>query len=100
MTALTIAINLIDRVWTTLCRPLVMLLNVVFRPDPMDGSIGTWKVFAWLLVNCAGLALALRVADPGVRSGLIGLFLLVHILVILGSLRVMSEEKKVLEGSW
>ena len=99
MTALTIAINLVDRVWTTLCRPLIMLLNVVFRPDPMDGSIGTWKVFAWLLVNCAGLILALRVADPGVRSVLIGLFLLVHILVILGSLRVMSEEKKVLEGS-
>ena len=46
MTALTIAINLVDCVWTTLCRPLVMLLNVVFRPDPMDGSIGAWKVFA------------------------------------------------------
>ena len=27
------------------------------------------EVFAWLLVNCAGLALALRVADAGVRSG-------------------------------
>ena len=48
----------------------------------------------------------LRRSDPGiavaiarVRLGLIGLFVLVHILVILGSLRVMSEEKKVLEGS-
>jgi hypothetical protein len=99
MTALTIAINLVDRVWTTLCRPLIMLLNVVFRPDPTDGSIGKWKLLAWFLVNCGGLILALRVADPRVRSGLIGLFVLVHILVILGSLRVMSEEKKVLEGS-
>ena len=52
------------------------------------------------------VARQLRRSGPGIAGGRPGrqvgadrLFLLVHILVILGSLRVMSEEKKVLEGS-
>ena len=100
MTALTIAINLVDWVWTTLCRPLVMLLNVVFSPIEWTARSAHGRCSGRLLVNCAGGPdPGIAGGRPGVRSVLIGLFLLVHILVILGSLRVMSEEKKVLEGS-
>ena len=96
---MTAIIDLVDRAWTTLSRPLIVLLNVLFRPDRTDGSISRWKVTAWLIFNCAALGLTLNVVHPSYRTALIAAFLLLHILIILSGLRVMSEEKKVLEGS-
>ena len=91
--------KLIDGVWTTLSRPLIGLLNMLFRPDRTDGAIAGWRIVAWIAVNCAVLFGIL--ASPGARMNalFVGLFLLLHILIVVSSLRVMSEEKKVLEGS-
>ena len=99
MSAFSTVTRLFDGAWTALCRPLIVLLNALFRPDPADGSIAVWKIAGWLLANCAGLFLTLTMAPPAAKAPLIGLFLLLHILIVFGSLRVMSEEKQVLEGS-
>ena len=88
----------VDLVWTGLCRPLVGVLNIVLRPDPDDGRIGFFRVLLWVAINCAVLALALISGALHIRPLSIGLFLLFHVLIILASLRVMSEEKQVMEG--
>ena len=90
---------IIDAIWTSLCRPLVGLLNLVLRPAPGDGRIGIVRVILWIAINCALLAAALGLGAPHVRPLTIGIFLLFHVLIILASLRVMSEEKQVMEGS-
>ncbi len=91
--------SLFDRGWTALCRPLIVALNAAFRPAPVDGAISAWKIFAWILMNCVALYAALTFTSGTVKPALIGIFLLLHILIIVSSLRIMSEEKKVLEGS-
>lgn len=93
------ASSLFKRGWTALCRPLIVVLNAAFRPAPADGSIGAWKILAWIIMNCVALYAALTFTGGTVKPALIGAFLLLHILIILSSLRIMSEEKKVLEGS-
>ena len=99
MSALAQTSNIFDRAWTAFCRPLIAGLNLAFRPSPRDGSIRAWKIAAWLLINCVALYAALTYAGGMAKPALIGLFLWLHIVIIVSSLRVMSEEKKVLEGS-
>ena len=99
MTIITSLLDLVNRAWTLLCRPLILLLDALFRPDRESGTIRPWKIFAWLLANCAVLFAVLNLADERTKAALIAAFLLLHILVILGGLRVMAEEKQVLEGS-
>ncbi len=99
MTLITTLLDLVSRGWTFLCRPLILLLDALFRPDRATGRIAPWKVIAWVLVNCAALFAVLNMAEARPKAALIAVFLWLHILVILGSLRVMAEEKQVLEGS-
>jgi hypothetical protein len=89
----------LDRAWTSVCWPLIGMLNMFFRPDPQTGNVAFWKVALWLLAN--GVVLYLAVVDLNSRplfwtlSG----FLVIHILIIASSLRIMYEEKRVMEGS-
>ncbi len=99
MSALAAIMNFFERVWTGLCRPLIAILNVIFRPAPADGHISPWRIGVWVAFNCALLFMALNAGALHIRPLMIGAFLLLHVLIILGSLRVMSEEKSVLEGT-
>ena len=38
----------LDRVWTSVCWPLIGMLNMFFRPDPQTGNVAVWKVALWL----------------------------------------------------
>lgn len=99
MAALTGILRLIDRLWTALCRPLIIVLNMIFRPRSTDGAISKWKILLWLVANCVALGAVLVFASGYARAALFALLLLAHILIIFASLRVMSEERQVLEGS-
>ena len=46
----------LDWVWTSLCWPLIGLLNFFFRPDPQTGAVDLWKVALWLAANTASSA--------------------------------------------
>lgn len=88
-----------DRAWTAACWPLIGVLNVLFRPDPQTGGVRIWKIALWLLANAAVLYLAVMdLAGRPLFWTLIG-FLVVHILIVLSSLRIMYEEKRIMEGS-
>ena len=91
--------RVIDRAWTAACGPLITILNILFRPDPQTGAVSAWKIMLWLVAN--GVILYLAVHDLTARPlfwTLLG-FLVVHILIMLSCLRIMSEEKRVMEGS-
>jgi hypothetical protein len=89
----------LDRAWTSLCWPLIGLLNLVFRPDPQTGDVAYWRVALWLAANAALLyAVAARLTTQPLFYTLLA-FLVVHILIIASSLRIMYEEKRVMEGS-
>ena len=34
----------LDRAWTSVCWPLIGMLNMFFRPDPQTGHVALWKV--------------------------------------------------------
>jgi hypothetical protein len=89
----------LDRVWTTACWPLIGLLNLFFRPDPQTGSVALWKVALWLAANAAILYAAVVNLNTQPLFWTLTAFLVVHILIIAGSLRIMYEEKRVMEGS-
>jgi hypothetical protein len=89
----------LDRVWTSLCWPLIGLLNFFFRPDPQTGAVALWKVALWLAANTAILYLAVTGLNTQPLFWTLAVFLVVHILIISGSLRIMYEEKRVMEGS-
>jgi hypothetical protein len=89
----------LDRVWTTACWPLIGLLNLFFRPDPQTGNVALWKVALWLAANAAILYAAVVNLNTQPLFWTLTAFLVVHILIIAGSLRIMYEEKRVMEGS-
>ena len=89
----------LDRVWTTACWPLIGLLNLFFRPDPQTGNVALWKVALWLAANAAILYAAVVSLNTQPLFWTLTAFLVVHILIIAGSLRIMYEEKRVMEGS-
>ena len=89
----------LDRVWTTACWPLIGLLNLFFRPDPQTGNVALWKVGLWLAANAAILYAAVDGLNTKPLFWTLAVFLIVHILIIAGSLRIMYEEKRVMEGS-
>jgi hypothetical protein len=91
--------NTFDRLVAWACWPAVKLLNLLLRPDPLDGGVSGIKVLLWLLANCALLAaILLLMRGPGLLIAL-SAFLLFHVLVVLSSLRIMSQEKRVMEGA-
>jgi hypothetical protein len=89
----------LDWVWTSLCWPLIGILNFFFRPDPQTGAVALWKVALWLAANTAILYLAVTGLNTQPLFWTLAVFLVVHILIISGSLRIMYEEKRVMEGS-
>ena len=88
-----------DKAWTSVCWPLIGLLNFVFRPDHQTGDVALWKVVLWLAANAAVLYFAIADLDTQPLLWMLTAFLAVHILIIASSLRIMYEEKRVMEGS-
>ncbi len=97
--AASAAYGFFDRAWTAACWPLIGILNFIFRPDPETGDVSFWKVGLWLAANGAILYLAVMdLAGRPLFWTLLG-FLVVHILIMMSSLRIMYEEKRIMEGS-
>ena len=88
-----------DRVWTAVCWPLIGLLNLIFRPDPQTGAVSLWKVGLWVGANAVVLYLTLTDLTSRTLFWTLIAFLVVHILIMVSSLRIMYEEKRVMEGS-
>jgi hypothetical protein len=97
--ATSAAYGLFDRAWTAACWPLIGTLNAILRPDPETGSVRWWKVAAWVVVNCAILYAAVTQLDWRSLFWVLVAFLVIHILIMMSSLRIMYEEKRVMEGS-
>ncbi len=91
--------GVLDLAWTSVCWPLIGLLNLIFRPDPQTGKVAVWRVIAWLAANVAVLYFAVTGLKTQPLFWSLSAFLLVHILIIASSLRIMYEEKRVMEGS-
>lgn len=89
----------LDRAWTSVCWPLIGLLNLIFRPDPQTGDVSFWKVALWLGANAAVLYAAAMGLETQHLFWWLVAFLVMHILIIASSLRIMYEEKRVMEGS-
>lgn len=88
-----------DKAWTSVCWPLIGALNVIFRPDHQTGDVALWRVVAWLAANTAILYFAVAGLTTQPLFWSLSAFLIVHILIIASSLRIMYEEKRVMEGS-
>jgi hypothetical protein len=97
--ATTRVFGALDRLWTSVCWPLIGMLNIFFRPDPQTGHVALWKVVLWLIGNGALLYAAVAGLATRPLFWTLSGFLLVHILIIASSLRIMYEEKRVMEGS-
>jgi hypothetical protein len=97
--AATAAYGVFDRMWTAACWPLIAVLNLLFRPDPETGDVGLWKIALWLAANAAILFLAVMHLAARPLFWTLLAFLLVHILLMASSLRIMYEEKRIMEGS-
>ncbi len=97
--AASAAYGLFDRMWTAACWPLIGVLNFVFRPDPETGDVGLWKIVVWLAANAAILYLAVMDLTTRPLFWTLVAFLVVHILIMMSSLRIMYEEKRVMEGA-
>jgi len=93
------AYGIYDRAWTAACWPLIGILNLVFRPDPQTGDISVWKIVVWLAANAAILYVAVMGLTSRPLFWTLVAFLIVHILIMMSSLRIMYEEKRVMEGS-
>jgi len=97
--ATSAAYGFFDRAWTAACWPLIGFLNLIFRPDPETGSVAWWKVAGWVIVNTALLSFAVTQLDWRNLFWVLVVFLVIHILIMMSSLRIMYEEKRVMEGS-
>jgi hypothetical protein len=97
--AASAAYGIFDRAWTAACWPLIGALNFIFRPDPHTGHVGLWKIALWLTANATILYLAVTDLASRPLFWTLVAFLIVHILIMMSSLRIMYEEKRVMEGS-
>lgn len=91
--------GIFDRGWTAVCWPLIGVLNFIFRPDPQTGWVSIWRVALWLAANAALLYVAVMDLETRPLFWSLLAFLAIHILIMASSLRIMYEEKKVMEGS-
>lgn len=96
---ITRAFGAFDKAWTSVCWPLIGVLNFIFRPDHQTGDVAIWRVIAWLAANTAVLYFAVAGLNTQPLFWSLSLFLIIHILIIASSLRIMYEEKRVMEGS-
>jgi hypothetical protein len=97
--ATSAAYGFFDRAWTAACWPLIAFLNLIFRPDPETGAVAWWRIAGWVVVNTALLSFAVTQLDWRNLFWALVAFLVVHILIMMSSLRIMYEEKRVMEGS-
>jgi hypothetical protein len=97
--ATSAAYGIFDRAWTAACWPLIGLLNLIFRPDPQTGALRWWRVALWLIANAALLYFAYMLLDGRQLFWTLVAFLVVHILIMMSSLRIMYEEKRIMEGA-
>jgi hypothetical protein len=97
--AASAAYGIFDRAWTASCWPLIGILNFIFRPDPQTGHVGIGKIMVWLAANATILYLAVMDLTGRPLFWTLVWFLLTHILIMMSSLRIMYEEKRVMEGS-
>lgn len=95
----TAAYGIFDRAWTAACWPLIAILNIIFRPEPESGDVAYWKVALWIAGNGAILYLAATDLTQRPLFWTLIVFLLVHILIMMSSLRIMYEEKRIMEGA-
>jgi hypothetical protein len=97
--AASAAYGAFDRAWTAACWPLIGVLNLIFRPDPESGDVSLWKISMWLAANATVLYLAVMDLTSRPLFWTLLAFLVVHILIMMSSLRIMYEEKRIMEGS-
>ena len=97
--AATAAYGVFDRAWTAACWPLIGVLNILFRPDAQTGRVNILRTGLWLLANAAALYLAVTILGAHALFWTLIAFLSVHILIMASSLRIMYEEKRVMEGA-
>ncbi len=97
--AASAAYGLFDRAWTAACWPLIGVLNFIFRPDPQTGDVSIWKIMIWLVANATILYLAVMDLTSRPLFWTLVAFLIMHILIMMSSLRIMYEEKRVMEGA-
>ena len=97
--ATSAAYGIFDRAWTAACWPLIGFLNLIFRPDPETGAVAWWKTGGWVIANTALLSFAVTQLDWRNMFWTLVAFLVIHILIMISSLRIMYEEKRVMEGS-
>jgi len=97
--ATSAAYGIFDRAWTAACWPLIGFLNLIFRPDPETGAVAWWKTGGWVIANTALLSFAVTQLDWRNMFWTLVAFLVIHILIMMSSLRIMYEEKRVMEGS-
>ena len=97
--ATSAAYGIFDSAWTAACWPLIGILNFILRPDPETGAVSGWKVAAWLAANAALLYAAVTQLDSRPLFWTLVAFLVVHILIMMSSLRIMYEEKRIMEGA-
>ncbi|MES1179842.1 MAG: hypothetical protein ABUL43_01470, partial [Hyphomicrobium sp.] len=83
------AYGFFDRAWTAACWPLIGFLNLVFRPDPETGVVAWWKVGGWIAVNAGILYFAVTQLDWRNLFWTLIVYLVVHILIMMSSLRIM-----------
>lgn len=91
--------GIFDKAWTSVCWPLIGFLNFIFRPDHQTGDVALWKVVLWLAANIAVLYFAIAGLNTQPLFWTLSAYLVGHILIIASSLRIMYEEKRVMEGS-
>ena len=97
--AATAAYGVFDRAWTAACWPLIGVLNILFKPDPQSGKVSHFRIALWLIANAAILYLAVMHLSAHVLFWTLIAYLFVHILIMASSLRIMYEEKRVMEGA-
>ena len=97
--ATSAAYGVFDRAWTASCFPLIAFLNLIFRPDPETGAVAWWRIAGWVVVTTALLSFAVTQLDWRNLFWALVVFLVIHILIMMSSLRIMYEEKRVMEGS-
>ena len=70
-----------------------------FPAHPETGAVAWWKTGGWVIANTALLSFAVTQLDWRNMFWTFVAFLVIHILIMMSSLRIMYEEKRVMEGS-
>ncbi|HXF54130.1 MAG TPA: hypothetical protein VNK52_08400 [Hyphomicrobiaceae bacterium] len=99
------AVRLFGSLWhagfwilTKTCTGLEWALVAILRPTSRDGSFSVHRGLGWIAANVGVLMIALFLGAGMVATFAIGLFVVLHGLIILGGLLVVNEESDVMDG--